>query len=157
LEATVEVYERKAVMPAASNAELSKTGMGDESFADESFAEWGDMRLDFAKFPPHNLAPLLKGLPDDRCQCPHWGYLFKGSIIVRYADHEETISAGQAFYMPPGHAPEALEECELIQFSPSEQLREVIEVITRNAQSMNSGNAAPSTRLEAAEIARHNA
>src|ERR1022692_1393692 len=21
-----------------------------------------------------DLAPMLKGLPDDRCQCPHWGY-----------------------------------------------------------------------------------
>ena len=21
--------------------------------------------------------PLLKGLPDDRCQCPHWGYVFE--------------------------------------------------------------------------------
>ena len=19
--------------------------------------------------------PLMKGLPDDRCQCPHWGYV----------------------------------------------------------------------------------
>ena len=22
--------------------------------------------------------PFMKGLPDDRCQCPHWGYVFKG-------------------------------------------------------------------------------
>ena len=22
--------------------------------------------------------PLLKGLPDDRCQCPHWGYVING-------------------------------------------------------------------------------
>src|SRR5207245_7421707 len=41
------------------------------------------MTIDFAKFPPHDLAPLLKGLPDDRCQCPHWGFLFKGRIVVR--------------------------------------------------------------------------
>jgi hypothetical protein len=27
----------------------------------------------------HSLAPLLKGLPDDSCHCPHWGYVFKGS------------------------------------------------------------------------------
>ena len=24
--------------------------------------------------------PLLKGLPDDRCQCPHWGYVITGRI-----------------------------------------------------------------------------
>ncbi len=21
--------------------------------------------------------PFMKGLPDDRCQCPHWGYVIK--------------------------------------------------------------------------------
>ena len=26
-------------------------------------------------------------------------------MIVRYADHEEVCEAGDAFYMPPGHAP----------------------------------------------------
>jgi hypothetical protein len=117
----------------ASKSEMSKTGIGHEE-TEESSAEWGDMRLDFAAFPPHNLAPLLKGLPDDRCQCPHWGFLFKGKIVVRYADHEETIDAGQAFYMPPGHVPEALEACELVQFSPAAQMREVTEVMRRNAQ-----------------------
>ena len=59
-------------MPAASSNDLSKT-----DFGEETAAEWGDMRMDFATFPPHNLAPLLKGLPDDRCQCPHWGFLFQ--------------------------------------------------------------------------------
>ena len=88
-------------MPAGSNAEVTQAnGTGD------SAADWGEMRLDFASFPPHNLAPLLKGLPDNRCQCPHWGYLFEGKSVVRYADHEETITAGQAFYMSPGHVPE---------------------------------------------------
>ena len=22
--------------------------------------------------------PFMKGLPDDRCRCPHWGYVIKG-------------------------------------------------------------------------------
>jgi hypothetical protein len=30
--------------------------------------------------------PFMKGLPDDRCQCPHWGYVFKGKMTARYAD-----------------------------------------------------------------------
>ena len=114
------------------------------------------MRLDFAQFPPHSLAPLLKGLPDDRCQCPHWGFLFKGKILVRYANHEETINAGQAFYLSPGHVPEALEPCELVQFSPATQLNEVIKVMQRNAQAMNPAGGTPATRLETAEIVRSN-
>jgi len=50
---------------------------------------------------------LLKGLPDDRCQCPHWGYVVKGTFTVRFADREEVYEAGDAFYMPPGHIPDA--------------------------------------------------
>src|SRR5918994_767502 len=38
--------------------------------------------------------PLMKGLPDDRCQCPHWGYVFKGKMTARYADHDEVFEAG---------------------------------------------------------------
>ena len=49
--------------------------------------------------------PLLKGLPDDRCQCPHWGYVIKGRLTFRFADHEEVFEAGDAFYLPPGHVP----------------------------------------------------
>jgi hypothetical protein len=113
------------------------------------------MRIDSASFPPHNLAPKLEGLPDDRCQCPHWGYLFKGKIVVRYADHEETINAGQAFYMAPGHVPEALEDGELIQFNPVTQLHETIEVMRRNAQALGPNAVPPSSRREAAEIVRH--
>ena len=46
----------------------------------------GAMRIAFesmpAQFPPDE-SPF-KGLPDDRCQCDHWGYLFKGSFRVTY-------------------------------------------------------------------------
>ena len=34
-------------------------------------------------------APFMKGLPDDRCQCPHWGYVIKGKMTARYADRDE--------------------------------------------------------------------
>jgi hypothetical protein len=135
-------------MPAIAS---DKANMGPEGAA-----IWGDLRLDFAAFPPHNLAPMLKGAPDDRCQCPHWGYLFKGKILVRYADHEETIEAGQAFYMPPGHVPEALEACEVVQFSPPAELREVIAIMERNARALAPDAGAPATRGDVAEIARQN-
>src|SRR3954454_11120762 len=73
----------------------------------------------------HDLAPMLASLPTGKCTCPHWGYVVKGRVIVRYDDHEEVLEAGDAFYMPPGHAPEAEEVTELIQFSPTDQLAEV--------------------------------
>lgn len=73
----------------------------------------------------HDLAPMLAALPTGKCTCPHWGYIVAGRVVVRYDDHEEVLEAGDAFYMAPGHAPEAEEGTELVQFSPTEQLAEV--------------------------------
>src|SRR6188508_902624 len=63
--------------------------------------------------------PLLKGLPDDRCQCPHWGYVIKGRMTFRYADRVEVYEAGDAYYAPPGHIPVQHEPgTQIVQFSP---------------------------------------
>jgi uncharacterized RmlC-like cupin family protein len=63
----------------------------------------------------------MKALPDNRCQCPHWGYVFKGKMKARYADRDEVFEVGDAFYIPPGHVPVANESgTEFLWFSPSE-------------------------------------
>src|SRR5262249_52971326 len=81
--------------------------------------------------------PLLEGLPGDRCSCPHWGYVLKGRITMRYADHEEVFQAGDAFYAPPGHVPVANEPgTEYVQFSPADKLREVQVVLLKNVKAM---------------------
>ena len=42
----------------------------------------------------------------DRCDCPHWGYIFKGKVRFAYADgHDEVVGAGEMYYVPPGHTP----------------------------------------------------
>jgi hypothetical protein len=83
----------------------------------------------------HSLAPLLKGLPDDACQCPHWGYVLNGTLTVSYTDRpEETYTAGDAFYMPPGHAPAAQEGSEFVQFSPTAELAVSMAAMMANAQ-----------------------
>ena len=79
---------------------------------------------------------LLKGQPDDRCPCPHWGYVLKGRLTYRFADREEIFEAGDAFYLPPGHIPLADAGSELVQFSPSEELHEVSTAMIKNAQAM---------------------
>lgn len=82
----------------------------------------------------HDLGPILKSLPSGDCSCPHWGYVVKGRMIVRYPDREETVEAGDAFYMPPGHAPEADEGTEIVQFSPTDQLAETEAAIAKAMQ-----------------------
>ena len=85
-------------------------------------------------------APLLKGLPDDQCQCPHWGYVLKGKMTFRFGDREEVFEAGDAFYAPPGHIPVHNEPgTEIVQFSPAEELRATTEVIMKNMQAMQAG------------------
>jgi hypothetical protein len=81
--------------------------------------------------------PLLKGLPDDRCQCPHWGYVIKGKFTMRYPNHEEVYEAGDAFYCPPGHTPIRHEPgTEIVQFSPAEELKKTEGVMMRNMKAM---------------------
>ena len=88
----------------------------------------GDMTAAFVRLPQGtNLAPALVGQPDDLCQCPHWGYLLKGRLKMRTKTGDEIYEAGQAFYWAPGHAPEAVEDCEYVDFSPSKEFDEVID------------------------------
>jgi ethanolamine utilization protein EutQ (cupin superfamily) len=79
----------------------------------------------------HDLAPMLKSLPGGNCSCPHWGYVLKGRLTIRYDGREEVAQAGDAFYMSPGHAPEAEAGTELVQFSPAEQLAETMNAIKK--------------------------
>jgi hypothetical protein len=84
--------------------------------------------------------PLLKGLPDDRCQCPHWGYVLKGAMTFRYADHDEVCEAGDAFYAPPGHAPVKHEPgTEVVLFSPTAELRQTEAAMMKNMEAMQAG------------------
>ena len=80
--------------------------------------------------------PMLKGLPDDRCTCPHWGYVFKGKVTYTFDDREEVHEAGDAFYVPGGHLQRAEAGTEYLQFSPAEELRDVSETIVRNMREM---------------------
>jgi hypothetical protein len=73
-----------------------------------------------------DFGPALKGLPGDMCQCPHWGYMIKGRLRMRTADGEQVYEAGQGFYWAPGHSPDALEDCEYIDISPTAEIEEVI-------------------------------
>jgi hypothetical protein len=77
-------------------------------------------------------AELFRGLPDDRCQCPHWGVVLSGSVSFRFADHTETYVAGDAYYAPPGHTPVVTEGTEVVEFSPTEALGQTMAVLGAN-------------------------
>jgi hypothetical protein len=81
-------------------------------------------------------APLFKGLPDDRCQSPHWGYVVSGKVTFKYADREEVYEGGDAYYAPPGHIPLVTAGTEMIEFSPTEEYGRTLEVVGQNLEAM---------------------
>jgi hypothetical protein len=82
-------------------------------------------------------APLFVGLPDDHCQCPHWGTVVRGELTYRYSDGtSETAKAGEAYYARPGHLPLFTAGTETIEFSPSDGLAETMSVIAKNLEAM---------------------
>lgn len=92
----------------------------------------GALTVCFVRLPAGaNLAPALRGLPGDLCPCPHWGYMLKGRVRMHTADGPLEYPAGEAFYWGPGHAPEALEDSEYVDFSPTEEFHRVIDHITQ--------------------------
>lgn len=96
-------------------------------------AEWGDMRVGYETYlQDYDDALLLKGLPNDRCQCPHWGYLLSGRMTVRYDDSEEIVEAGEIYYMAPDHSIAVDAGTVLIEFSPKEEFQKTVKVAERN-------------------------
>jgi hypothetical protein len=87
-----------------------------------------------ASRPCSNASPLLPGLPGDSCPCPHRGYVLKGRLTYRFADHDEVFDAGDAFYLRPGHVPVAEAGSELVRFSPAQELLAVDAVMLENVQ-----------------------
>ncbi|MFL6022655.1 MAG: hypothetical protein ACJ72O_04885 [Marmoricola sp.] len=117
----------------ASAAEQQDIGIGTIShevssgyeFAFLSFRERGE------------LAPLLKGLPDDMCTCPHWGYVVGGTVTFTHVDGSvEVFSTGDAFYVEPGHTPVIEPGTEVLFISPEHQAAAVNAVIEANMAAM---------------------
>lgn len=100
------------------------------------YVELGDTTVAFERFlVDADPAPFLRGLPDDRCQCPHWGTVVSGRLVFRYADREEVLTAGDAYYAEPGHLPLVSAGTEVVEFSPTDQLRATMAVVGANLAS----------------------
>jgi hypothetical protein len=111
----------------------SRIDVQDHGLVSVRTAELDGITVDFLTVQqPVDMAFMLKSLPDGRCHCPHWGIVTKGGFTVRYADHEESVQEGDVFHMTPGHVPTYEVGTELVQFSPTDQLRATDEAIRRS-------------------------
>ena len=121
-----------------SSADLPKTVDVDELTIRET--DWGDIHVSLITcHKTLDIAPLLKGLPGDMCQCPHWGMVLKGRKLVKYADHEETLNSGDAYFMEPGHSTITDAGTEWLEFSPSVELKKTNEAVAKNLAAMGQG------------------
>jgi hypothetical protein len=120
-----------AVVPKVSK--LTASQVEDMGLLESRSEELGGYIVEFTTFREDaDGTPLFKGLPDDRCQSPHWGYVLKGELTFSYADHEETYRAGDAYYGPPGHIPRVTAGTEIVEFSPGEEYRRTLAVVASN-------------------------
>ena len=122
-------------MPKASKGAASR--VEDMGVMEGRYEELGGYTVGFEHFREDaDASPLFKGLPDDRCQSPHWGYVIEGRVTFRYADHDEVYESGDAYYAPPGHIPVVAAGTEVIEFSPTEEYGRTMQVAARNLAAM---------------------
>lgn len=71
--------------------------------------------------------PLFQGLDHNSCHCPHWGFVLKGQITTTNDNGtQETVTANDLFYWPPGHNVKVDADAEIVMFSPQHEHSHVI-------------------------------
>jgi hypothetical protein len=122
-------------MPKASKETASR--VEDMGLMEGRYEELGGYTVGFEHFREDaDATPLFKGLPDDRCQSPHWGYVLRGIVTFRYADRDEVYETGDAYYAPPGHIPLITAGTEIVEFSPTAEYGRTMEVVASNLAAM---------------------
>lgn len=121
-------------MPKISKADASWVENIEGTF-EGRFEDLGGYTAQFEHYLAHaDPAELFRGLPGDRCQCPHWGVVLRGRLVYRYADgSEDVVEPGEAYYAPPGHLPVFVAGTEIVEFSPTEEFRRTAEAVLDNA------------------------
>lgn len=118
-------------MPKASKETAST--VEDMGVMEGRYEELGGYTVEFETFREDaDATPLFKGLPDDRCQSPHWGYVIAGRVTFRFADRDEVYEGGDAYYAPPGHIPVIEAGSEIVEFSPTGEYEQTMQVVARN-------------------------
>ncbi len=81
--------------------------------------------------------PLFKGLKENQCQCPHWGFVLDGQLTTTDANGaKETVRKDDLFYWPPGHNVLVDEDSAIVMFSPQQEHTHVIHHMIEMVQKM---------------------
>ena len=99
----------------------------------------GGMSIGYMEVPgTADFTPLFKGLPDDMCPSPHWGYVIEGSLTVKYpGGKEETVNAGEVFYWPAPHTGVVEKNVKFIDISPDGPFKTVMDHLAKKMKEMS--------------------
>jgi mannose-6-phosphate isomerase-like protein (cupin superfamily) len=134
------VERKEQVMPKVSRETATKViDMGPAGVARSS--DLGGYLVEFVTVQEEtDLTPLLKGLPNDECQCAHLGYVLKGRMWFRAGGEETSVRPGEAFYFTPGHTSGCDAGSEFVIFTPSDQMEELLAHMQKRAQELQAAS-----------------
>ncbi len=70
----------------------------------------------------------LSGYTSGWCDLPHWGTVLMGDLAIVWEDQVELLTAGDAYYCPPGppgHRLEVADEATIIDYTPIDRITRV--------------------------------
>jgi len=123
------------VASSVSRDDLPVEKMGDY---ESRSTELDDFTISFESTPAGFAPPrsCSRAFPTMLVPARIWGVLLKGEHRITYTDGTvDTIRAGEAYYLRPGHWFESVADSEAVEFSPTETLRSTVEVVQRNMSS----------------------
>lgn len=99
----------------------------------------GGMAVGYIEVPAGtDFSPMFAGLPHDMCPSPHWGYIFEGSLRVKYPDgKEEVLNAGEVFYLPAPHTGIVEKDLKFIDFSPEQEISQLMDHVAKQRAAQN--------------------
>lgn len=99
----------------------------------------GGMSIGYMEVPgPADFTPFFKGLPENMCSSPHWGYVIDGSLRIKYpGGKEEVVSAGEVFYWPAPHTGAVDKNVKFIDISPDSKFIPLMDHLAKNMKAMS--------------------
>lgn len=91
-------------------------------------AHWGDLEVGYTDLhAPTSSRDVYEGLPGKVCPCPHYGYVFQGTVRCVYPDSDfpdEVAGPGDVYFFRPGHYLVYEEErSEVLELNPADALQ----------------------------------
>ncbi len=127
-------------MPVSKLADLPDGGGGRWPLCGQGgfkSVQWGDLEIGYTVLnSPTSSEGGYEGLPGGICNCPHYGYVFQGTVRCVYPNSEladEVAGPGEVYFFRPGHylVYEA-DHSEVLELNPADALQFLMDHVERS-------------------------